>query len=284
MRSRPARLPGNRSSTFHAGVPPTRQHVLNPNVGITANYADDYCAEALYIFQRMNPKPSAARRYLINDLIQNLKYNNVWTSLDQLFVLAAKDSASALINWKAPDNRLVPTGSLSFAADAGYAGGTVGTTFLNSTIPFAAGNFTLNNAHIGFWNFSIGSSFADCGSNGGSFQHFLLARNPTTADFQFSLNDTAAILGGTPGPAYFIASRTAPSSRQGYRNGVLNIADGAAATITPTTEVLACLSSGSLTTDGRNSIVHCGPGLTAFQAGAAYAAFNSYMTRLSQFP
>ena len=88
----------------------------------------------------------------VDTLISGLKTDGIWTKLDRLWILAAQNSNSALVDLKAQDVATA-VNSPTFTADRGYAGNGstsyIDTTFNAST---QAVQFTLNDAHQAVWS------------------------------------------------------------------------------------------------------------------------------------
>jgi hypothetical protein len=102
------------------------------------------------IIDAFTTEPAVERKLAINDLIVRLKGTTIWAKLDALYLLAAHESAAALVNWKNPgtyDLTLHGTTAPSFVTDSGFVTDGVdnylNTNFNPST---AGGSFAQNSA------------------------------------------------------------------------------------------------------------------------------------------
>ena len=100
---------------------------------------------------------SAGRQTVVDTLIKGLKTNGIWAKLDSMWVFAAENSQSALIDLKALVTGTATT-SPTFTADYGYTGDGVKVVVLNYTHT----NLTQNSSFIS--GFGIWSTFqlANC--------------------------------------------------------------------------------------------------------------------------
>lgn len=94
--------------------------------GHLATATGAYCAEATALFARMTTVPTDARKAVINNFIVGAKAAGIWQKWDAVYVLAASDQQSALLNWIADTNNATTINAPAFKIDTGYAGG-VGT-------------------------------------------------------------------------------------------------------------------------------------------------------------
>jgi hypothetical protein len=91
---------------------------------------------------------SDPRRRIVDLTIRRLKAQGIWDKLDCLYMFAALDSVSALINWKNPGTAnasLVSTPS--FAANLGYTSTSSAYLSSNFTPSTAGGVYTQDSAH-----------------------------------------------------------------------------------------------------------------------------------------
>jgi hypothetical protein len=133
------------------GLPPGRDSSYNHTVpGTVCPYLAQSCA----IFAAFNTPPTTAYKTAINNLVAALLANpsNVWGKMDYLYVPAAADSQSALINWKNPGTAtLTAVNSPTFTANEGYSSDG-STSYLASGVSFTSGTqLTQNSVSLGGW-------------------------------------------------------------------------------------------------------------------------------------
>lgn len=94
---------------------------------------------------------SPTRRDAVDQLVYSLKQAGVWRHLDRLWLFAAENTPSALIDLVAR-SRATPVNDPAFETDRGYTGnGTSQSINTNFNASTAGGNFTLNDAGMGVW-------------------------------------------------------------------------------------------------------------------------------------
>lgn len=110
---------------------------------------------------------STPRAALVDAMIVGLKADGVWTKLDRLWLFAAENTASALVDMVA-DTTATPTLGPVFTADRGYAGNGLN-AYIDSNLPnnFGTGNFQRNAACYFGWSNTAGMD------GGGLFGTFL---------------------------------------------------------------------------------------------------------------
>ena len=86
---------------------------------------DDPCASldssTTALVARMTVDPGCPRKLVINNLIVSLKTAGVWAKLDVLYIFAAADQQSALLNWKS-SNYTATYSFPGFTVDRGFTG------------------------------------------------------------------------------------------------------------------------------------------------------------------
>ena len=94
---------------------------------------------------------SGARQTLVNTLIVGLKADGIWTKLDRLWIFAAENSFSAVIDLVALAEALAS--GVTFTPNRGYAGNG-SSSFVRSFFRPATDGvaWTLNSAHIAVWD------------------------------------------------------------------------------------------------------------------------------------
>jgi hypothetical protein len=173
---------------------------------------------------------SAGRKAVVDTLITGLKTDGIWAKLDRLWIFAAENSQSALVDLVAqkPAN---PITSPPFTVDRGYTcNGTagVGSGFNPSTDGV---NFTLNTAHTSLWSLTSGQSTQYTALSG---QTNMFTRYSDDNLYVRINNNAGGIGANADGSGFFLGVRTAASGAgciMGYRNGsvLVNDATGTAA-------------------------------------------------------
>lgn len=168
---------------------------------------------------------SDARRSLVNDLILGLKSDGIWTKLDRLWILAAENSQSALIDLVANETAsIVSTPVPTFTTDRGYTGaggGYIDTGFVPSD--GGAQLFDLDDAHYSCWSLTSSlpsGTYSVCGNGNDTW----LKYDPDYS-FYFRINE----VGGATAPygdftthaGHFISSRSSSTQRKLYQDGTL---------------------------------------------------------------
>ena len=222
----------------------------------------------------MTTFPGAARAARVDALIGSLKSAGVWAKLDALYVLAAHEQATAVLNWVSTSYNLTTSAAPTFLADR-YVQGNGTTQFYDTGFdPTTAvtPQFVQNSAHLGAWQVNTVTS-ALVGHTGATL---IPSTTPT-----YRLNGGVGITGsGAAAIGYVTAVRSSASSLIGYYNGTENINSGANTSAAPSAETLYICARNQTTdsfSQGRVTIVHFGSALTAGEVSAAYTAFNSYL-------
>ena len=127
--------------------------------------------DALAIIAQMTTNgstPTAERQLLINQLVLDLKglgnngASDVWSQLDILNIHAAEDEIQAQTQWINADGNYdsVQVGTPTFTADVGFSSTSLANRIDPIWTPSAAlGNYTLNNASIGFYGVTVHSKY-----------------------------------------------------------------------------------------------------------------------------
>jgi hypothetical protein len=162
-----------------------------------------------------------------DNLICGLVTDTVWADLDVLYVFAAPDETTALLNLKSASFAATKTGSPTFTAYQGFTGLAAANNFV--LIPTFLGypQFTRNNAHVGVWENTsrAGSALTQVRQNG---VNWLTTR---TAGDQFDsriTENTGLLAANTESRGHFLGQRTASNAVASYINGV-QVATGSTA-------------------------------------------------------
>ncbi len=162
---------------------------------------------------------SGARKILVNSLIAGLQSDSVWTKLDRIWLFAAENTQSALIDLKATATATAVS-SPTFTTDRGYAG--TGTSYLNLGFnPSTAStpNYVRNDAHWGHWSRTAAAQTN--GSYSGTSNSFTVFMDSGGVKFM-RINDNGSSISLPSSNAtdgFFVASRNGASSTRMYKNG-----------------------------------------------------------------
>lgn len=178
-----------------------------------------YCQEARSFFARTSGL-TAPRKRLYDQLIKGLKADGIWSTFDALYVFAAPDNTTALVNLVSSSYTATGNVTPSFAVDLGFTGNgttqSVNTNFNPSTA--TSPNFVQNNANIFAWS---NTSAATAEEIGGQLNNFLILVPRFTGDLFVSAvnnNVTNNSVANVNGTGLFAAERTASNAVQSYRN------------------------------------------------------------------
>lgn len=241
-----------------------------------------FSAEVSQFFSRLETQPTSARKTLYATMIDAIVTAGVWSKTDALYLFAAADAPTALVNLKSSSFTATATNSPTFTVDRGYAGnGTdsvVNTNFNPTTAP--SPNFTQNSAHMGAWVLTnragasaavIGNASADAGCN--IYPFFT-----DTAGY-LRLNDNVEAEGFSSGGSngFFLANRSSSSARQGYKNGVSLGAYAANTSKSPINADIAVGRGGITFSTDQVSAAILGGSLNATEQLALYNALLAYL-------
>jgi hypothetical protein len=218
---------------------------------------------------------SGGRASQVQDLVTGLKSDGVWTKLDRLWLFAAENSGSALVDLVARA-LAVATGSPTFTTDRGYTGASAKFLTLD-IVPFSwSGLYTLNDAHYSAWQVtSPGASQGLLMGTGGSGVQLY---TPYVGDSNLyaRINDSpdSGAQGTLSTPnGHFVANRTGASLSAAFQNGALFSTINA--------------SSGSLNnniftvltdTTSQVAMASIGGGLTSTNIANFYSRLRTYMS------
>lgn len=233
---------------------------------------------------------SAGRQTIVNNLIVGLKADGIWTKLDRLWLYAAENTQSALIDIVALDTTTLVS-TPTFTTDRGYAGNGT-STYLNTTFnPATDGvQYVLNSAHAAIWDntsrgavTSIETGIYD-GTNIADLFVLTAAFGPTGSATRLN-NSGAAGIGGSnvTSQGFVVTQRSNASTLELFFNGSSVGASGAQAS-----SALVSLpffvggrnDSGVFSTGSTDQIsaVSYGAALTSGQASNYYTRLRTYMT------
>lgn len=251
-----------------------------------------YDPAASDLFARMAIQPDSVRKGLINNVIVTLKSGptsgtNIWNKLDALYIFAAADSQSGLLNWKSASFTATSQGSPgpTFTVDRGFAGDGIQsyleTSFNAST---AGGQFTQNSATFGLWSRTAGTVTNE--QAGGQFDGTdgiqIVPRSMSASKLFVRLNSamgTTSTATVASGAGLFTASRSNSTTVLMYQNGV---------NVPGVPDVSAALNNGTINFGrlggsafyGSQQLAAgmIGSNLTAAESLDLYNALQAYMT------
>jgi len=247
-------------------------------------YVDDAAVTLRAAMQNAGGRVAEDRFELINRVIVTLREQGIWVKLDCLYLLAANDSASALINWKSPGTfNASEVSSPTFTADRGFTGnGTssyLDTNFKPSTA--TSPQFVQNSGHFGVWpRTNQQENSADIGCNDpGSADGGIFPRS-TSDVFFYGVNDGFGdSVSNANSSGFFVASRTGASSLAAYRNGASLATSATSSTGVGAANVIVCARDGGgfQASTRQEAAASIGSGLTSAEVSAFYVALLAYM-------
>ena len=228
---------------------------------------------------------SAGRETLVRALIAGLQADGVWAKLDRLWLFAAENSQSALIDIVAAATATA-TNSPTHTADKGYAGnGSNAYVHSNLANNWGGGNFSQNSACFFAWNNTAG---ADTGALAGTALERICSIVPQYTDnncygsitnhsgsFDWSFtNDPAAI-------GLYVNNRTSASATTIDINGVEKASGSVASTALSAQPFTALLAlAGGNWSSRQCSIMGLGGGLSGGERTALNTRLATYMAAL----
>ncbi len=233
---------------------------------------------------------SAARKRLVDNLIVGLKADGLWTKLDRLWLFAAENAGSALIdlvyNWTATVTGHAP----SFTIDRGYAGDG-STTYIDTAFnPSSDGQqYTLNSASLHLWDNTSHASDAteSMGANDGSgnFADIGVFSNFAADGFFLRMNTgTIKTLPGGASQGLGTGNRSSVSTEEAYHNGVSlgQVTSGADTIAIPSFKIFIGGTNNAGTfsngTTDQFAAAAMGSSFNATQMANFYARLRTYMT------
>lgn len=244
-----------------------------------------YSSEASALFARITADPGTTRKNLINNLIVSLKTAGVWTKLDVLYLFAAADSQSALLNWVSSSYNCTATNSPTFTANQGYTGNGTNAHLATGFNPSSAAGrvFAQDSSHLGVYTLSTGTGVLN-----------VLEAGSTTLSANWGINSFRSDLGNViraelSGTAF--SNSTAVASPKGhnaiarssssqvriYRDGAL-LATNSDTSTSPTNTNLAWLRYGTTYSARQIAAGHMGSSLSDAEMAAMNTALSTYLT------
>lgn len=236
--------------------------------------------EAAAYIERFATPPTEARKALADTLVGSLKTAGAWGNADAIYLLAAPDAQSHLLNLVQNAYNLIAVNSPAFEADRGGTGDGLTSYYDTGFNPTTAPSpkFTQNSGTLFLWSRTnlangAGNSF-DFGSPNSYIARSVAVAGraegrPLTASGQ------AYGLGSYPGFASF--SRTAAAVWEAYAQGI-DAGGGTTASAAPSNQTIRICSMGAGSM-GVNQIAAAGilSGLSAAQELATFTAVQTYL-------
>jgi hypothetical protein len=170
-----------------------------------------YHDAAKSLFNRMSVPQCLEMKTLISKTITRLDDNGMWNKFDALWVMAAHDSSTALLNWVENDHNLtVGANTVYFVVDSGFYGdgdsGYLSTNYLAAD----TNNLSLTSGAIGVWVWKkTARNEFEIGAYGSGNGYTSLAAKYSTGVSYGVVGGaaTAANYSSAIGPAWHTASR-----------------------------------------------------------------------------
>lgn len=218
---------------------------------------------------------STPRKILVDDLIVGLKADGIWAKFDRLWIFAAENSKSALIDLVA-NSSATPSSGPTFTPDRGYtcnASAIVNTGFIPNTHGV---QYTLNTAHASVWSLTSAQSAQYTALSG---QTNIFTAYPDGNCYTRINNNGGGAGANSDGSGFFLGVRTAGSGASaimGYRNGVniVNTADG----------TLALDGSQWTVNDREIAATSVGGTMSGADSAKFYSRLRAYMTAVGILP
>lgn len=177
-----------------------------------------YGAEATALFARFSTDPGSTRKSAIDTCIASLKSAGVWAKLEGLWVFAAHEEASALLNWVSTSHNMAKVSSPTFTTDQGFTG--------DSSNHLSPGDnistytlFTQNSAHLSVWTRGTGTNGeASVEIGGSSIYPRYIDDNVYVRVNDFSPSSNIASVATAAG--FIVGNRSGSTDREAYKNGV----------------------------------------------------------------
>jgi hypothetical protein len=264
-------------------------------------------AESLTLFAAMTTQPSAARRTLIDNTINDLMDAGVWSKLGVLYLLAAHDSQAGRLNWKSPAFGLltvVPGGVLpmGFAADGGFTGNgqvNANAAYLEGVDFDTVPGLLQNSGHQSIYATSEGD-----GQGGGVFDARNFNEFPAGGDANgkivaksvLAVSEGSGRINGSGVMAsaassfvrgQYLTNRSGATAAQFYRDGVLSSTDATASTALVSSNFSFLASWVGFTWASREPRIGAasiGVSLNATEVTALYTALSAYLSAVGAIP
>lgn len=224
---------------------------------------------------------SGTRKTLVDALIVGLKSDGIWTKIDRLWIFAAENSQSALIDLVVL-TQATAVSSPTFTIDRGYAGNG-SSAYIDSNFNPTSGspNYTQNSASYFVWNNTsglVGSPWV--ASQSSSFM--IIGFSVNNHDY-FAINDAVPFEEFTSqggGTGLYTASRTSSSAAGAnfYFNGGSSISIGGTSGAVGSADFLVLTQNAANFGTRQLSCAGIGGGLSSAENTLLYNRLRTYMT------
>lgn len=217
---------------------------------------------------------SGPRQSLVNSLIVDLKADGIWIKLDRLWILAAENTKSALIDLVALATATATGGN--FTTDRGYDSSAIDSGFNPGSTPGAL--YTQDSAHLSVWdNTSGGAAAIIIGISGVSAGVNIYTRYSDNNCYT-RINDSpeAGGLAVASTQGFTLGNRSSATARQSYKNGSsLGSLGTVNSTNVPNENILI---KGNVTETDQISQFSIGGSLSSTEVTNFYNRLRTYMT------
>lgn len=220
---------------------------------------------------------SSTRRTLVDALISGLKSDGVWTKLDRLWLFAAENATSALVDLKA-GVAATAVNSPSFSTNNGYTGNGSSSYIDSNYNPTTnATNFVQNSGCAFGWSNTAGVDGG--GLLGQSSVSIAIVPEYTDSNCYWGINTPAnESTGGLgDGTGLWLANRSGASAEQLYRNGS-SVATGTVTSQAVQNQNLFALRVADIYSARQCCCLGVGGSLNATEQGNLYNRLRTYMT------
>lgn len=222
---------------------------------------------------------SSPRQLLVDALIIDLKADGIWSKLDRLWIFAAENSQSALVDLKALATASA-VNTPTFTVDDGYTGNGTSAYILSNFNPTSGSpNFIQDSANYFVWDFDgaakAGTWVVGYAGGGSSILNINYSGN---GHEYYSINEASYIeIAAAAVAGLYCVTRTGSGAEALYVNGALRHSGGNASTAV-TNDNLVCLGYGSSYGNRQVSCFGFGGGLNSTEQTALYTRLRTYMT------
>jgi hypothetical protein len=235
---------------------------------------------------------SSTREGYLNTLVNGLIADGVWAKLDRLWIFAAENTQSALIDLKALD-QAAEVNSPTFTTNKGYTGNGF-TSYINTTFNAATQgvNYTLNSANASVWcngNLRPPATTAQTGVLSGSSLMDLLSYTAVfgPVGLSFRMNGGGVALTSSSDAGFFTAQRTGATAIEGFINGASAGTGATASVAVVSLPFFVCgrNDDGGLAIPAGDliSVAGYGGGLTSTQMTGYYSRLLGYSVNIGGF-
>jgi len=219
---------------------------------------------------------STTRRTAVRTLIAGLMRDGVWGKLDRLWLFAAENQKSALVDLVAGASAS-RTGTLTFTTDRGFTGdGSTG--YINSNYDIGA-LASQNDCSIHGWSLTAAQAASTMLVGTNNLLKFTIQPRFTDDKVYYRESDTnSAAAANTDGSGMYTASRTGATTSTIYRNGSSIGSDAGSSGSPSSAGNLTAFFGSSTYWNGQSAMLACGKGMTSTEASNFYTRLRTYMT------